>query len=148
MFAANDGRVVARRPRKSTRPYALHGLLFCGLCERRMEGSWNSNMIYYRRRGGAAEKTPADQGGLARSVFVQERVLLPKLDSWLGGVAADTQLSATVRDGIANLRDPSTTNRAALYTRLSLHLTYCPASRTMAVQMGTGETSVRTVIAV
>jgi site-specific DNA recombinase len=37
-----------RAPRRTPGPYALRGLLFCGICHRRMQGSWNNHAAYYR----------------------------------------------------------------------------------------------------
>ncbi len=148
MFAANGTRVTARRPRRSTRPYALAGLLFCGLCHRRMHGTWANNMICYRCRGGSARGTDPDCGSHTRSVLVQQRMLLPKLDAWLADVTTDAQLPDTVSNTASALHDPDTANRAALYAQLELHLTYHPDPRTVAIQIQAGQTSTRTVIAV
>ena len=48
LLAAKNARQVTRRPRTSPRPYVLRGLLFCGICTRRMQGSWNNDQAYYR----------------------------------------------------------------------------------------------------
>src|SRR5713101_712206 len=48
LLAAKNARQVIRRPRSSPRPYVLRGLLFCGICTRRMQGSWNNDQAYYR----------------------------------------------------------------------------------------------------
>jgi Recombinase len=37
-----------RAPRRTPRPYLLRGLLYCGICHRRMQGSWNNDAAYYR----------------------------------------------------------------------------------------------------
>lgn len=37
-----------RSPRRTPRPYALRGLLRCGACGRRMQGSWNNGKPHYR----------------------------------------------------------------------------------------------------
>ncbi len=47
LLAAKNARQVTRRPRTSPRPYVLRGLLFCGICTRRMQGSWNNGQAYY-----------------------------------------------------------------------------------------------------
>lgn len=41
-------KAAERGPRRSPRPYALRGILFCGICGRRMQGSWNNDAAYYR----------------------------------------------------------------------------------------------------
>ncbi len=38
----------SRKPRRTPRPYIFRGLLFCGVCERRMQGSWNNGKPHYR----------------------------------------------------------------------------------------------------
>ena len=47
MLAARSGRASTSRTAPAT-PYALRGLLFCGICDRRMQGSWNNAAPYYR----------------------------------------------------------------------------------------------------
>jgi site-specific DNA recombinase len=37
-----------RGPRRTPRPYSLRGILYCGICGRRMQGSWNNDAPYYR----------------------------------------------------------------------------------------------------
>ena len=44
-----------RSPRRSPRPYSLRGLLFCGICGRRMQGSWNNDAAYYRCALGSSD---------------------------------------------------------------------------------------------
>ncbi|WP_218671136.1 zinc ribbon domain-containing protein [Microbispora sp. GKU 823] len=41
---------TAHRPHPTRRPYALRGVLFCGYCDRRMQGNWNNDQAYYRCR--------------------------------------------------------------------------------------------------
>ena len=39
---------LQRSPRPTPRPYTLRGLLYCGICGRKMQGSWNNGAAYYR----------------------------------------------------------------------------------------------------
>jgi hypothetical protein len=39
-----------RMPRATPRAYQLRGLLFCGLCQRRMQGNFNHGLPHYRCR--------------------------------------------------------------------------------------------------
>jgi hypothetical protein len=39
-----DERSLCRTPRG----YALHGIMRCGICERKMQGSWNNGKAHYR----------------------------------------------------------------------------------------------------
>src|SRR6185437_9986389 len=45
---AAKSKIAERGPRRSPRPYSLRGILFCGICGRRMQGSWNNDAPYYR----------------------------------------------------------------------------------------------------
>jgi hypothetical protein len=36
------------QPSRTRHPYQLRGLLFCGICGRRMQGSWNNDKPHYR----------------------------------------------------------------------------------------------------
>ncbi len=48
LLAAKNACEVVRRPRSSPRRYVLRGLLLCGICNRRMQGTWNNDQPYYR----------------------------------------------------------------------------------------------------
>ena len=39
---------LQRSPRPTPRPYTLRGLLYYGICGRKMQGSWNNGAAYYR----------------------------------------------------------------------------------------------------
>lgn len=71
-----------RAPRRTPRHYALRGLLYCGFCGRRMQGSWNNEAPYYRCVFLAqyAVKNRVDH---PRAVYLREDRLLPSLDRWL-----------------------------------------------------------------
>jgi site-specific DNA recombinase len=47
-LSAGRQRRGERRDRPTPRPYILRGLLRCGLCERKMQGSWNHGTAHYR----------------------------------------------------------------------------------------------------
>lgn len=65
---AGRQRAVDRMPRATRRPYALRKLLTCGLCGRKMQGSWNGGRARYRCRY-------PDQYALANRIqHSQERV--------------------------------------------------------------------------
>ncbi|GAB7046633.1 hypothetical protein JCM9534A_17590 [Catenuloplanes indicus JCM 9534] len=49
VFAAG-GRGKRKMPRTTPRPYQLRGLIYCGLCERRMQGNFNHGLPHYRCR--------------------------------------------------------------------------------------------------
>jgi site-specific DNA recombinase len=42
------GEARQRGPRRTARPYSLRGLLYCDICKRRTQGSWNNDAAYCR----------------------------------------------------------------------------------------------------
>jgi site-specific DNA recombinase len=76
------GERAQRAPRRTPRPYALRGILYCGACERRMQGSWNNDAAYYRCMFliQYAAKNKIDH---PRVVYLREDQVLPAVDRWL-----------------------------------------------------------------
>ncbi|MEU2742942.1 recombinase family protein, partial [Streptomyces sp. NPDC007095] len=88
--------VHERSPRATDRPYALRGLLRCGLCERKMQGSYHNGRPYYRcTYPGAYVK----EKGLDHPVTInlREDHLLPSLDAWIAQVFDEARLDETLR---------------------------------------------------
>jgi site-specific DNA recombinase len=86
-----------RAPRRTPRPYTLRGLLYCGICDRRMQGSWNNDAAYYRCvfLNQYAAKNKIDH---PRAVYLREDQLLPSLDHWLGRIFHPDALPHTARE--------------------------------------------------
>jgi site-specific DNA recombinase len=101
-FARAQGLLAARRgtrgphkPHKSRHAYALRGLLFCGLCDRRMQGHWANNAPYYRCRF-PAEYALANRLAHPLNVTLRQDMLLGPLDEWLAGKFGPSHLAATI----------------------------------------------------
>jgi site-specific DNA recombinase len=107
LLAAKNARKVVRRPRTTPRAYALRGVLFCGICHRRMQGSWNNSRPYYRCTF-PAEYALANQIQDPRAVYLREAEILPELDTWLTKALDPRHLPATL-DALAagQLTEPS-----------------------------------------
>jgi site-specific DNA recombinase len=95
LLAAKQGGEVIRRPRSSPRAYPLRGVLFCGTCERRMQGSWNNDQAYYRCTF-PAEYARANRVQHPRVVYLREADVLPPLDEWFARVFRPDRLPATI----------------------------------------------------
>ena len=95
LLAAKNARQVTRRPRTSPRPYVLRGLLFCGICTRRMQGSWNNDQAYYRCTY-PSEYARTNHVRHPRVVYLREAEILPELDTWLSNSLDPARLSATI----------------------------------------------------
>jgi site-specific DNA recombinase len=68
--------------------YPLSGLIVCGHCNKKLQGSHTRGRAYYRCRIGAGY--PTGPTGHPASLAVREDRLLPHLDSWLVGLFAPT----------------------------------------------------------
>jgi len=86
-----------RSPRRTPRPYALRGIVRCGICGRKMQGSWNHDRPHYRcmflSEYAAKNKIPHPP-----AVYLREDQFLPQLNAWLAHLFSPGALPQTVRD--------------------------------------------------
>ncbi|GGP97451.1 putative recombinase [Streptosporangium pseudovulgare] len=99
-LAGRGGRRSGRRTRRTSNPYLLRGLLFCGVCERRMQGNWVNEAPYYRCRF-PEEYALANRVVHPRNVYLREDVLVPRLDRWLGRLFAPHRVEETLNALVA-----------------------------------------------
>jgi site-specific DNA recombinase len=111
--AATPARPVRRKPRATGRPYQLRGLIHCGVCQRRMEGTWAHDAARYRCKY-PAEYALANEIDHPRTVYVREDQILPPLDRWLAGLFAPSSLDATLDALIAAADEPDSGLAAAI----------------------------------
>lgn len=83
-----------RRPRSTPRPYLLRSIIHCGLCERRMQGTWNHGRPHYRCRFPSEYAAATDSH--PKSVYVREDEIVPALDGWLTGLFEPGRIDATI----------------------------------------------------
>jgi hypothetical protein len=96
LLVAPGGATEGRKPRRTPRPYGFRGLLFCGVCERRMQGSWNNDKAHYRCTF-PKEYAQANSVEHPRSVYVREELIVEPLDRWLASAFDPEQFPATIR---------------------------------------------------
>jgi len=101
---AANARGTVRKPRRTSRSYLLRGLLRCGLCERRMQGSWNHEQAYYRCCYPAEYALPR-RAQHPKAVYVREARIVPPLDDWIAGVFEPNRLEGTCR-ALAEAQEP------------------------------------------
>jgi site-specific DNA recombinase len=75
-------RPATRKPRRTSRPYILRGLIRCGLCGRTMNASWNNDRAHYRCM------FPKEYAGVRgdkhrAAVYLREDEVVAGLDDWL-----------------------------------------------------------------
>jgi site-specific DNA recombinase len=93
-MAAGVRRPLTRKPRTTERPYLLRGLLFCGICGRRMGGQYTHGDAYYRCRY-PTEYALANDVDHPRTVYLREDEVVLELDRWLTTVFDPEHLDET-----------------------------------------------------
>jgi len=74
--------------------------VWCGLCERRMQGHWVNDTPYYRCRF-PAEYALANHIEHPLSVFLREAAVIGEIDDWLAREFAPHRLNETIHDLMA-----------------------------------------------
>jgi site-specific DNA recombinase len=110
--------------KRTRHPYQLRGLLFCGICLRRMQGSWNNEKPHYRcvypTEYGLANHTQHP-----RSIYVREESIVPALDRWLVRAFSPTALPNTIQALVDAQGDPHDEEQLARATEAKRILADC-----------------------
>jgi site-specific DNA recombinase len=72
-----------RSPRTTTTPYLLRGLLYCGICERKMQGNKSHGTLRYRCLTTQTRSLPAYLAHHPKAVYVREDDAVSAIDAWL-----------------------------------------------------------------
>ncbi|MEU9025242.1 zinc ribbon domain-containing protein [Actinomadura sp. NPDC048394] len=83
------------KPHRTRHPYAFRGRLFCGYCERKMQGTWNNAQAYYRCRF-PAEYALANKIVHPKAVYLREAEITEDIDTWLVTTFSPTRIEATI----------------------------------------------------
>ncbi|MGH3519349.1 MAG: recombinase family protein [Haloechinothrix sp.] len=95
MLKAKGAGRYTRERHRVRRPYALRGLVHCGVCERRMQGQWSHERPYYRCRF-SNEYGLANKVEHPRNVYLAEDDVLPPVDEWLTELFAPHRVDDTI----------------------------------------------------
>ena len=90
-----SARPGTRSPRTTSSPYILRGLLHCGICDRKMQGSKSHDTLRYRCLATQTRALPAYLAHHPKSVYVRERDVVAALDRWLPTLADAELLAAS-----------------------------------------------------
>ncbi|WP_103937630.1 recombinase family protein [Thermomonospora echinospora] len=82
---------------RTKRSYALRGLLYCGLCNRKMQAHTYREYIYFRCRY-PEQYALANKVHHPRNIFVREREVTALLDTWLGKTFTPHRLKELIAD--------------------------------------------------
>ena len=94
LMRAREGEVKPR-PRRSRHKYQFRTLMWCGLCDRRMEGSWNNGKPHYRCKL-TSRRRPMHGVGHPTTVYVREELIAPEIEAWLASAFGPANVSATI----------------------------------------------------
>jgi site-specific DNA recombinase len=97
------------------RSYAFVGSLYCGVCQRRMQGQWINAAPYYRCRF-PAEYALANKVSHPRNVYLRQDAFDTAVNTWLATAFAPARLSDTIDQIMAGqlVRADSTAAQAAM----------------------------------
>lgn len=82
------------RQRSATRCYPLKGVVWCGICGRKMHAHYSNATNYYRCRPPEQDRHAATVTH-QRGIYVREDRILPDLDRWLNTVLAPHRITRT-----------------------------------------------------
>lgn len=85
----------AKKVSRRRHPYMLRGLLVCGSCGRRMQGSWNHGKAHYRCKL-PSEYALANKVDHPPTIYLREAPLVAELDAWIAHVLDPANLDETV----------------------------------------------------
>jgi hypothetical protein len=111
LLTARRGVRGPHKPHKSRHAYVLRGLLFCAICERRMQGHWANAAPYYRCRF-PNEYAVANKVQHPLNVTLRQDVLLDPLDEWLASKFELPYLPATIHELTAAASTPEQADTA------------------------------------
>jgi site-specific DNA recombinase len=94
-MAAHAHRPTTRKSPRNRRCYPLSGLVRCGICGRRMQGTWNHESSHYRCKF-PAEYALANKIDHPKAAYVRESAIVPKLDEWLAQLFDPEHLDSTI----------------------------------------------------
>ena len=97
MMVGRRDKHAGHKPHRARHPYGLRGCVWCGLCERRMQGHWVNSTPYYRCRF-PAEYALANHVGHPLSVNLREDAIIGQVDDWLACEFAPHRLSDIIHD--------------------------------------------------
>jgi hypothetical protein len=75
--------------------YVFRGAVLCGVCDRRMQGTYSHGVAYYRCRF-PGEYALAGRIAHPRNVYLREDVVVEPVDGWLAQVFDPIRLDATI----------------------------------------------------
>ena len=118
VLAARGRGPTTHRPHRTRRPYALRGVLHCGVCDRKMQGNWNNDQAYYRCRF-PNEYALANKINHPKVVYLREADILVTIDRWLASAFTPTRIDATIQAMATSAPEVNDAGAAELRKKIS-----------------------------
>ncbi|RSN61941.1 recombinase family protein [Actinomadura sp. WAC 06369] len=109
---------ATHKPHRTRRPYAFRGCLYCGYCERKMQGNWNNDQAYYRCRF-PEEYALANKIVHPKVVYLREAEIIEDVDKWLLTAFSPGRIEATVEAMTAQAGAPENSAGARLRKQIT-----------------------------
>ena len=107
MAGAGRARQASRETHERvTRPYILRGRMYCGYCDRKMQGQHSHGAAYYWCRY-PKEYALAGHVRHPANVYLREADVLPAVDDWLSAIFSPHRIDQTIRE-LARAQEPAT----------------------------------------
>lgn len=125
IFDRIEGKLAVRRCQtggtkaraQTKRAYSLRGVIYCGLCNRKMQAHTYKEYVYFRCRY-PEEYALANKVKHPRNIFVREHQVTALVDPWLAKVLAPHRIKQTIAD-IQGAQEPPT-NTAAIRAKAQI----------------------------
>jgi site-specific DNA recombinase len=111
VLAARGRGPSQHKPHDRRRAYAFLGSLFCGLCQRRMQGHWINHASYYRCRF-PTEYALANNIAHPRNIYLRQDTFDTDVHRWLASLFTPERLHQTIDQMMAG-QQTATDNAAA-----------------------------------
>jgi site-specific DNA recombinase len=111
MISGHATAPAGHKPHRRQHPYALRGLVTCGICGRRMQSHTVHGDAYYRCRF-PAEYALANRVEHPLNVNLREDTIIGHVDRWLAREFAPQRLTETIRDLAAAAERADTAQRS------------------------------------
>lgn len=121
--APGGRRRAAHKPHRSLHPYPLRGMIYCGICGRRMTGHWVNGQTYYRCDYRRQYALP-DAVEHPRTINLRESLLLPTLEAWLEQAFGPKNLASTIEAAVRD-HGPGSPGDASIAKALRDNLRNC-----------------------
>ena len=95
VLAARGRGPCQHKPHATPRSYAFGCAVFCGVCQRRMQGQWINQAPYYRCRF-PAEYAPANKVAHPATSTCVENAFAARVTRWLTGLFAPGRLEQAI----------------------------------------------------